>query len=198
MNCNKLKDKLSAKDAEIKARNENTIHYFNLIKDDVLDMFIDNAISSEFSDSGRGLHKECVIKIMAEKKDVDAGVPFSYRFLSSDFWDIDSYRKKYSLDGVEHFQLIDIFGNMDFEKLKALLQNHLINNGFSYLWITNIWGQRVKTNSFITSRKSLEKACCSNKDESKKDENVFSGESLGVFIFVWVIIAIFVSYAYFF
>ena len=50
MNCNKLKDKLSAKDAEIKARNENTIHYFNLIKDDVLDMFIDNAISSEFSD----------------------------------------------------------------------------------------------------------------------------------------------------
>lgn len=199
MNCNKLKDKLGAKDAEIKARNENTIYYFNLIKGDVLDMFIDKAISSEFKEWGELLHKDKVIEIMAEKKEIDAGRPVGGFLLQNDFWNIENTWEKGSfLDGFEFIELSDVFGDVDYDKLKYLLSNHLLENGFSYKWITNLWGQRVKTRFFITSRKSLEKACCSNKVEIKKDEGFSSGEKLGLIAFILAIFAWFFIYVFIF
>lgn len=195
MKCEILKDKLKAKDIEVDSRNKNTVEIFELIKDDVLEFFIDAAISREFKEYGDLLRKEHVLKIIARLKNVDIGHPTCFSILDYDTWSINPSREVWNgNDTVKRIRLEDVFGDVDYEKLKTMLYDHLLKNGFKNKWTTNVLGQKVKTDFFVTTRKDLERVCCSNDTKEAVEKN----EQWGAAVIILAVIALSLIYLFVF
>jgi len=199
MNCEELKKQLAEKDAQVKARTENTIKCFNLIKDWIVDDLIKRTIDDEFIEHGQLIYAKCVYREMFKKLDIDVSKLYWYEasihtnndleYMSyitkglAMMWSSDGRRGGYDCEDIEsvnQYEAVRSFmENFDAKLFKHLIFKHVRDFGFWSESITNRWGEKRKSNFLKISRERLENKCCGNpkvEDEQRESsENIWSG-----------------------
>lgn len=209
MKCNELKAKLASKDAEVKERTENTIKCFELVKDFVVDKLIQEHIDDEFNGDGAYIYPKDVYDELFKK----IGIDTSELYWHSIYWSFDLSRIEYKQRSFIRFIVLkEIDPNhdpveikqdeelskfkikFDGELFKKLIINHVLKFGFKHKYITNLWGQRVKTNSFTISRSLLEKKCCSNQVKPFDGDGELNDNLIGAVVIVLICIIAFIYF----
>lgn len=218
MNCQEIKDLLAAKDNEIKLRNEKTYEYFDLVKDDVVDLLIKAHIDDEFKSEFYRVHEREVMEILYKKLGFDlAFFHWNYRYDSawdSEYFSINNFEPfcahsshirilctengivsqelKDNLNEIkkEHEKVRDSF---DYKMFGNLLVDYIKRKGFKQqVIIGQRSGREFKEFAFRIKRSQLENNCCESGSNIgfSKDEDVPSMENVIIGGVVAVIVII--------
>jgi len=192
MNCEELKKQLLEKDAQVKARTENTIKCFELIKDWVVDDLVKRTIDDEFSKCGHLLYSKDIYENLFSVLNIDTSL-LRWDYMRESFWsrciieEIYFCNDSYAYQELDDYEKADIQMknvstfkvNFDRGLFEKLIVKHIRSFGFENKVIKNIHGQKVTTNFFVISRERLENKCCVNPkmedDKRESSENIWSG-----------------------
>lgn len=206
MKCEDLKELLNSRDERNKITRENTIEYFNLIKDFVIDDFTKKSIDSNFCQSGHYINGREIYRKLFETKGIDtSGVRFyglvmdwqdEFKFIDpTTRMCLDEDRSNKLREAED--ALYSMFEYFDRELFKNLVENHLKSYGFRNVKIKNLRGNMVETDAFYASRSTIEKICCHDAKPSQAEDNEEKNNGVIFAVVILVIILMALSFIIF-
>jgi hypothetical protein len=194
MNCQEIKKLLADKDNEVKSKKEKSIEYFELIKEDILDLLIKKHIDSNFEYDSYSIYDSEFIEILLNKVDINLskhyfriwGLCTTSMTIHEDFLSMSSL----SVDDFKNSKNNECSGELflsgfDSNYLINLVVNFLKKKGFEQRsGVNRFTDKKVYFFSFKITRQKLQSLCCENdKQDSEKESQDLGIVLFGVMIF---------------
>ncbi|QYC51712.1 hypothetical protein [Acinetobacter phage Abp95] len=193
MNCQEVKKLLADKDNEVKSKKEKSIEYFELIKEDILDLLIKKHIDSNFEYDSYSIYDSEFIEILLNKVDVNLskydfkiwGLCTTSMTIHEDFLSMSSFSMKDFNNSKNNERSRELFlSGFDSNYLINLIVNFLKKKGFEQRsGVNRFTDKKVYFFSFKITRQKLQSLCCDHSEQDPEKEN----QDLGIVLFGIVI-----------
>lgn len=194
MNCQEVKKLLAEKDNEVKSKKEKSIEYFELIKEDILDLLIKKHIDSNFEYDSYSIYDSEFIEILLNKVDVNLskydfkiwGLCTTSMTICEDFLSMSSFSMEEFNNSKNNERSRELFlSGFDSNYLINLIVNFLKKKGFKQRsGVNRFTDKKVYFFSFKITRQKLQSLCCENdKQDSEKESQDLGIVLFGVMIF---------------
>lgn len=189
MNCQEVKKLLADKDNDVKSKKEKSIEYFELIKEDILDLLIKKHIDSNFEYDSYSIYDSEFIEILLNKVNINLSkYDFKIWGLCTTSMTIcENFSSKYGLpmwnskSRKDNKCSMDLFlSGFDSNYLINLIVNFLKKKGFKQRsGVNRFTDKRVYLFSFKITRQKLQSLCCDHNEQDPEKEN----QDLGIVLF---------------
>lgn len=189
MNCQEIKKLLSDKDNEVKSKKEKSIEYFELIKEDILDLLIKKHIDSNFEYDSYSIYDSEFIEILLSKVDVNLskydfkiwGMCTTSMTINENFSSMYGLPMNNFKNSKNNEYSRELFlSEFDSNYLINLVVNFLKKKGFKQRsGVNRFTDKRVYLFSFKITRRQLQNLCCENNKQDSEKEN----QDLGIVLF---------------
>ena len=207
MKCDELKSLLAEKDADVKAKKDKAVEYFNLCKDWFIGELIKKHINDGFSGRSYDVSVCDIVKFIAKEQNIDTDSQYfeksnyctstmrirrNYLFSSIShncIRPVSDAELKFIQDRIENYNKIDaLLDGFDTNHFIQLLTQYAKSKGFKQDVTTGRYSDK-KTYwfDFKITRSKLENKCCSSQVNEDAPEYGAQYIALGIFIILAIL-----------